>query len=67
MSGHISTPGRGAGGGVHEVAVGGAVGVVTLTSDSVTATALTTRGSIRAIPAPTSTPNCRLVTNPRAS
>ena len=39
-------------------------GVLIVTSISVTATALTTFGSINATPAPTRTPNCRRVTNP---
>ena len=37
------------------------------TSDSVTATAFSTGGSIMATPAPSMTPNCRRVTSPRAS
>ena len=42
-------------------------GVFMVTSDSVTATALATFGSIIAMPAPSSTPNCRRVTIPRSS
>src|SRR5215472_16411983 len=43
------------------------VSVMTLTSDSVTATALATLGSIMAMPAPNIMPNCFRVTRPRAS
>jgi hypothetical protein len=67
ISGQTSTPGAVPVVGRTKYASAVPSGVVIITSDSVTSTALSTLGSIMTMPAPRAAPNCRRVTNPRAS
>ena len=67
MSGQISTPAPVPVAGFTKYASHVPSGVLIVTSPSVTATAPTTCGSAIATPAPSSAPNWRRVTQPRAS